>query len=309
MRGTIICCLIFGGLVSAIGIETDYGTDIAPILEQYCVKCHGPDKQKGRYRLDTYDRLLTPGSSGENPIILYFPMESKLVEYLLMPKEDEYHMPPEDEDQPSAEAIIKITRWIYYGAKSKVAEAAALALEDLLDQDQLNVIKELRESGAIIHKLGKNQAGILVDLQRFSGSNLKQLTKLPSIEELRMTGLQISANDLEFIQSLSSLKFLDARNSNANDDWIEHINQLRSLEYLNIFGTLLTDTGINDLNLPFLKELYVGDTRVTRQRIEQFKQSFPKIEIYGSVDLEAVLQITEEAKSNSTTFDPKNAAD
>lgn len=290
-------------------VQYDYDADIAPILDQYCVKCHGPDEQKSRYRLDTYERLLTPGSSDGQPIIPYSPMESPLLEYLLMPGDDEYHMPPEDEDQPNAEDIIKIARWIYYGATNKTAVAATLALEELLDKNQLVALKELRENGGIIQKLGKSKASLLVDLQQFSGSNLNQLTKLPSIEELRMTGLGISSGELEIVQSLSSLKLLDGRNSNADDEWIVHINQLGSLEYLNLFGTQLTDTGLNDLNLPVLKKLYVGDTRVTQQGIEQFKHGFPEIEIYGSVDLKAVLQITEDAKSNSTTFNPENPAD
>jgi len=30
-----------------------YEKDVRPILESHCVKCHGPDKQKGKLRFDT----------------------------------------------------------------------------------------------------------------------------------------------------------------------------------------------------------------------------------------------------------------
>jgi len=32
-----------------------FNSDIKPVLERTCVKCHGPDKQKGDFRVDTLD--------------------------------------------------------------------------------------------------------------------------------------------------------------------------------------------------------------------------------------------------------------
>ena len=112
------------------GEDYDYDADIAPILEQYCVKCHGPEKQKSKFRLDSYERLMRGGSSEEAPIIPYQPMQSPMLEYLLLPKSDEYAMPPEDEDSPSPEEILKIAHWIYFGARSKSAERDSLPLEE-----------------------------------------------------------------------------------------------------------------------------------------------------------------------------------
>ena len=43
--------------------------DIAPILVQKCQGCHGPDKPKGGYRLDTFDRLMKPGDGGTAPLV------------------------------------------------------------------------------------------------------------------------------------------------------------------------------------------------------------------------------------------------
>ncbi len=56
--------------------DYDYDVDIAPILQQYCVKCHGPEKQKSKFRLDSYERLMRGGSSEVAPIIPYQPMQS-----------------------------------------------------------------------------------------------------------------------------------------------------------------------------------------------------------------------------------------
>ena len=51
-----------GILACAIGLTlfapdsraaVDFARDIAPILEQRCIECHGPEKQKGKLRLDS----------------------------------------------------------------------------------------------------------------------------------------------------------------------------------------------------------------------------------------------------------------
>ena len=36
--------------------------DILPVLNQHCVPCHGPDKSKGRFRIDTLDPNLLEGN-------------------------------------------------------------------------------------------------------------------------------------------------------------------------------------------------------------------------------------------------------
>ncbi len=42
----------------------DFHRDIRPILEQRCVSCHGAQKPKGDFRLDTREHLLKGGASG-----------------------------------------------------------------------------------------------------------------------------------------------------------------------------------------------------------------------------------------------------
>jgi mono/diheme cytochrome c family protein len=44
--------------------KIDFRTEVRPILEASCVKCHGRGKSKGGFRLDTRDTLLKGGDSG-----------------------------------------------------------------------------------------------------------------------------------------------------------------------------------------------------------------------------------------------------
>ena len=38
----------------------DFNHDIKPLFEEHCVKCHGPEKQKGGVRFDTRDGAFQP---------------------------------------------------------------------------------------------------------------------------------------------------------------------------------------------------------------------------------------------------------
>src|SRR3954454_11627449 len=37
--------------------------DIAPIVLNNCLACHGPKKSEGGYRIDTFERVMAPGDS------------------------------------------------------------------------------------------------------------------------------------------------------------------------------------------------------------------------------------------------------
>jgi hypothetical protein len=56
----------------------DYARDIRPILDASCLKCHGPEKPKSRFRVDDREALLkggengvavVPAQSGKSPLI------------------------------------------------------------------------------------------------------------------------------------------------------------------------------------------------------------------------------------------------
>ena len=42
-----------------------YSAVVQPIMDKYCVQCHGPKKTKGKLQLDTFENLSKVGDSGE----------------------------------------------------------------------------------------------------------------------------------------------------------------------------------------------------------------------------------------------------
>jgi hypothetical protein len=95
--------------------EIEFDRDVRPILEISCVRCHGPELARSRFRLDDREAALrgggigvaiVPGSSEESPLIHYV---SRLVEGL--------EMPPEGQGDPLTEQQVGVLRaWIDQGA-------------------------------------------------------------------------------------------------------------------------------------------------------------------------------------------------
>lgn len=95
-----------------------YAQDIKPIFEKSCLKCHGPEKQKGKLRLDSLEAVLKGGGHGK-VVVAGKSAESRLVLSVagLAEKADE-NMPPEGKGDPlTKEQIALIRAWIDQGAK------------------------------------------------------------------------------------------------------------------------------------------------------------------------------------------------
>jgi len=102
---------------AAVAAEPSFfARKVWPVLEKKCVRCHGPEKHKGDYRLDTREFALTPGESEENPIVPGKPEESFLVELISLPEDDDEVMPPSGKEPLTAEEKAAIIQWIKDGA-------------------------------------------------------------------------------------------------------------------------------------------------------------------------------------------------
>jgi len=95
-----------------------YATVIQPVFNKYCVNCHGPDKSKGKLRLDTMEHFLKGGDTGS----LVEPpgaKQSLLGKRLALPPDDEDHMPPEAKPQPAPEQLAVLNWWLDAGAPTE----------------------------------------------------------------------------------------------------------------------------------------------------------------------------------------------
>jgi uncharacterized membrane protein/mono/diheme cytochrome c family protein len=96
--------------------EAQVYTDvIKPIFETKCFSCHGANKQKGGLRMDDSLKLMKGGKDG----VVIEPGNadaSEMIKRLLLPTDNEDHMPPKEKPQPTESQIALLHWWITNGA-------------------------------------------------------------------------------------------------------------------------------------------------------------------------------------------------
>ena len=85
--------LLFLPLLPLLGTTINFEDDIQPIFEDYCIDCHGTDKQKSGFRVDRRVHLLKGGDTGLPAVIPGNSAGSYLIE-VIKSADPEIGMPP-----------------------------------------------------------------------------------------------------------------------------------------------------------------------------------------------------------------------
>ncbi|MCA9270178.1 MAG: DUF1587 domain-containing protein, partial [Planctomycetales bacterium] len=104
-----------GALASAAEIPAGvegYKSHVAPFLAKHCVKCHGPERNKGDIALHAIDGDMSSGRDVEHWELVLDMLSSG-------------QMPPEDEPQPSQAEREAVAQWIEAGLRDYVDSADA----------------------------------------------------------------------------------------------------------------------------------------------------------------------------------------
>src|SRR5687767_1535285 len=113
-----LAVVLTGGLrppLATAADPIDFDKQVRPILAANCLKCHGPEKQKGGLRLDDAAAALEGGNSGK-VIVPGKAAESKLIR-AVAGLEPDAKMPPGEEKSLSAAEVSVLRAWIDQGAK------------------------------------------------------------------------------------------------------------------------------------------------------------------------------------------------
>ena len=113
---------------------TTFEKEIQPLLNKYCISCHGPDKSKANLRVDELDPDLFTGADGDIWEEVYNQLNIG-------------DMPPEDEDQPTTAEREKISAWvhgqIHHAAEAKRSTGGRNVLRRLTAYEYNNTLRDL----------------------------------------------------------------------------------------------------------------------------------------------------------------------
>jgi len=102
-------------LPPAVSEPVDFARDIQPILQNSCLRCHGPEKPKSHFRLDNRVSALAGGNKNTNDIVPGDSAKSLLIHYAAYTVED-MEMPPVGKGDPLTPHQVGLLRaWIDQG--------------------------------------------------------------------------------------------------------------------------------------------------------------------------------------------------
>lgn len=119
--GLALICLAIAPAVQAdepaadAAAEVSFRRDVAPVLVERCLGCHGQQDAKGEYQLHNFESLMKDGYSGSPVVTPGKSDESEL--YLLVSTDDADTRMPKEADPLTAEQVAKLKQWIDSGAK------------------------------------------------------------------------------------------------------------------------------------------------------------------------------------------------
>ena len=110
-----LSALLLALALPASAETTFYMARVAPILDKHCVACHGPEKQKGKLRLDSYAAIVKGAESGD-VLAAGQAAKSELLRRVRLPASDDEVMPSDGKPLLSANDIKVLQLWIAAGA-------------------------------------------------------------------------------------------------------------------------------------------------------------------------------------------------
>jgi hypothetical protein len=281
---------VFAGMVLLgawhAGAETkiDFHKQIWPILESRCIECHGPDKAKGKVRLDQKDFVF----KRDQPIVVPGHAEkSDLFRLVTLPKGHDDIMPPKGEPLSKAEADL-IRDWINQGAEwpdqpPQVAAPAPAAASGSTADELRAAAAELRSAAARLEAAASAlEAGTgLAHAQPPSTSaapvipagpvipekpSEAELKAIADVQKLGVPVMPIAQNERGRSANFRQL------GTNVTDETVALLKDMASLVDLNLATTKITDAGLAQLaGLTNLTVLHLENTGISDSGLQHLK--------------------------------------
>lgn len=280
-----------------------YSDIVQPILQAKCYNCHSATKQKAALRLDEQEFILK-GSENGKVLIAGNTNESELIQRVMLPVDDDDHMPPKSKSQLTIDQMELLKWWVNSGADfhKKVAETnqpenikpflaslqnggqkpVATAIADI-PQQEINkapdsIIQKLKQLDVAVSPVSQSSNYLTVNFASIDSVTFRHMQLLKSISKqiawLKLSSVKINDSEFSVIGNLTSLTRLYLNKTTAGDKALMHLKNLEQLQYLNLSETAVTANGLNSLSgLKKLKQLFLYQTNISPEGYNLLKKT------------------------------------
>lgn len=288
-----------------------YADLVQPVLAEKCYNCHGAGKQKGKLRLDQPDFILKGGESG-NTILWGKAAESEMISRMLLPVNDDDHMPPKEKPQLTAAEVELLKWWINSGDNftQKVKELpsdekmkhillalqsgdngypTALAADKVIPEAPVDAadavaVDKLKKAGVMIVPVERNSNYLSANFVTAANGADSIIALLSPLKKqlvwLKLDNAGITDESLSLIGDLPSLRKLQLSNTAITDKGLSKLQSLPELQSLNLVGTGVTAKGLQVLQKSkSLRSLYLYESQVKKEDYAGIKKMFPKVDV------------------------------
>jgi formylglycine-generating enzyme required for sulfatase activity len=119
--------------------KVDFTKEVKPVLEKYCLNCHGEEHPKNNFRLTTRENALKGGKNGTD-LVPGQPEKSPVYTTTILPPDHEDVMPPKGEKLTKPETEI-LKNWIAQGAEWPASEVLAPKKKEIAVTDPVKQIE------------------------------------------------------------------------------------------------------------------------------------------------------------------------
>lgn len=279
-----------------------YRDVVQTIFDSKCISCHGPDKQKGKLRLDSREAITKGGEDGK-VIDEGNSHESELMKRIELPLDHEDHMPPREKRQLTSMEQQWIRLWIQSGAdyNKKIAEliskdeiqtvldaGKAQGITDVPEEEADAVsaeqLEQFTENGIAITPLGRESNYLQASFISIPKQASAVLPSLTVIKEqllwLNLSYTEVNDESMKILKDFKNLRRLHLTRTQITDESIKTLAQLPNLNFINLDGTNVTLAGLQQLSeMKSLKSLFLFEVKLTEEEREQLKRRLPKVNI------------------------------
>ena len=284
-----------------------YNDVIRPILQTKCYSCHNANKKKGGLRMDDILLLMKGGKNGK-VIDLDLTDSSELLQRLLLPVDNEDHMPPKEKPQPTESQVALIHWWISSRAdftkkvkelpQTDVIRPLLLALQQPVINNEVKpiipakpvkkadekVLAELQKVGITVLPVAQSSNYLSVtiaDKKTISKKDIELFDKMKDqLIWLKIEDAAIDDEAAKMIGKLSNLMRLNLSGCKLTGNGWQALHLLQNIEYLTLVGSNAAGSYIASFQSnKHLQSIYLFDSNVKPSDVPILQKLFPKTKI------------------------------